>query len=77
MDNPLWRIVKKFKGWVDYGCNEEDKIYEEYTMHLLRETVRYIAVKDMWKIPNNQDMWDYRDMEADVDRDDWEDEEDW
>lgn len=71
MDNPLWRTVKKFFNFVKYGNNSLDTEYEELTMRLLRQTVIYIVEKQLWNVPNKEDMYDYKNMDEDVDRDDW------
>ena len=39
-------------------------------MNILRETILYIILKQAWNIPNKEDMWDFKDIKQDVDRDD-------
>jgi len=77
MNNPLWITVKKIFSFVDRAyCDLDDKQYEELVMRLLRQTVLYIIQNRLWEVPNHEDMYDYKDPDVDVDRDDWEDE-DW
>lgn len=74
--SPLYGIVRDFYRFIDYGCNVDDKEYEFMVMQLLKLTVIHIIKNRLWEVPNHEDMYDYKDPDVDVDRDDWEDE-DW
>lgn len=71
-------IIDQLMKFVDRAyCDITDKEYEKLTQNLLAEATRYIVTNVLWNMPNNEDMWDFRDKKLDVDRDeDWEDE-DW
>lgn len=56
--------------------NLSDNEYEELLNELVRENVIYILNKEIYNIPNIEDMWDYKDPEKDVD-DTYEDEEEY
>ena len=72
----LRTIIDQLMHFVDRAyCDITDKEYERLTQNLLAEATRYIVTNVLWNMPNNEDMWDFRDKQADVDRDeDWEDE---
>lgn len=70
----LYGIVNDFYRFIDYGCNVNDKKYELMVMDLLKYTVIHIVENKLWDVPNQDDMHDFRDPDADVDRrNDWED----
>ena len=70
----LYGIVNDFYRFIDYGCNVNDKKYEIMVMDLLKYTVIHIVENKLWEVPNQDDMHDFRDLDADVDRrNDWED----
>ena len=70
----LYEIVNDFYRFIDYGCNVNDKKYELMVMDLLKYTVIHIVENKLWDVPNQDDMHDFRDPDADVDRrNDWED----
>ena len=75
LNNPLYHMVNDFYKFIDNGCNVNDKEYEFMVMRLLRLTVIHIVENKLWDVPNQKDMYDFKDPEVDVDRDDWEDEE--
>ena len=72
--SPLYGIVNDFYRFIDYGCNVNDQKYEIMVMDLLKYTVIHIVENKLWDVPNQDDMHDFRDPDADVDRrNDWED----
>ena len=71
--SPLYGIVKDFYRFINYGCDVNDKEYESMVMRLLRLTVIHIVENELWNVPNQHDMHDFKDPDVDVDRDDWED----
>ena len=71
--SPLYGIVNDFYRFIDYGCNVNDQKYEIMVMDLLKYTVIHIVENKLWDVPNKNDMYDFRDPDVDVDRDDWED----
>lgn len=75
-DSGLRKIVDKLIKFVDRAyCDITDDEYEKLTKDLLIEAVRYIIENRLWNRPNYDDMWDYKNKDLDVDRDDdWEDE---
>lgn len=66
--------VAKFKKYVDLGYSGLDSGYEAATKALTKSAIEYIANNKLWEQSNEEDMWDYKDDEYDVDND-WEDEE--
>ena len=71
--SPLCGIVRDLYRFINYGCDVNDKEYESMVMRLLRLTVIHIVENKLWEVPNQEDMYDYKDPDVDVDRDDWED----
>ena len=72
--SPLYGIVKDFYRFINYGCDVNDKEYESMVMRLLRLTVIHIVENELWNVPNQHDMHDFKDPDVDVDRRyDWED----
>jgi len=73
-DCNLCDLVDEIYDFVNKGyCGLVDSDYERLIMDILRETILYIILKQAWNIPNNEDMWDFRNDNEDVDRDDWDD----
>lgn len=70
-DCNLRALVDEIYDFVNRGyCSLVDSDYEKLIMNILRETILYIILKQAWNIPNNEDMWDFRNRNQDVDRDD-------
>lgn len=59
MNNPLYRLVKDFFRFIEYGCSVNDKEYEFMTMCILRYTIIRIVENKLWDVPNQDDMFDY------------------
>ena len=67
----LYYLVDEIYYFVNKGyCDLVDNDYEKLTLNILRETILYIILKQAWNIPNKEDMWDFKDNNQDIDRDD-------
>ena len=67
----LCYLVDEIYDFVNKGyCDLVDNDYEKLTLNILRETILYIILKQAWNIPNKEDMWDFKDNNQDIDRDD-------
>ena len=68
--------IDKFFGYVN-GQYVSDAEYDKETLALVETAIRYIAENKLWEKENEEDMLEYRDAELDVDRYDYDDEEDY
>lgn len=69
----FYTIVNKFRDYL-LGEFVHDNEYEKECEKLVEAAIKYVADKKLWEQENSEDMWDWRDDEEDVDRDDYEDE---